>query len=169
MANCLSGNHFDSYKVLENGPLRSTFTITHNDVVINGELYQQDVTISIDAGTVLNKAVVKLEGAEQAIKLAPGIFLHNGKGTLQKAAGLIIYGEDAITQTDGTNVGRSYVGVIVPEESEYKIQKMHALLISDYPGESSLITLVVDGVSGVSDSKEWLTAVQDFSKQINIH
>ncbi len=164
----LIGNHFDSYKVLENGPLRSTFTITHNDVVINGELYQQDVTISIDAGTVLSKAVVKLEGAEQAIKLAPGIFLHNGKGTLQKAAGLIIYGEDAITQTDGTNVGRSYVGIIVPEESEYKIQKMHALLISDYTVGEEFTYYFGGGWSQwkFPTQKEWLIAVQDFSKQI---
>jgi len=164
----LIGSYFDSYKVLENGPLRSTFTVTYEDVVINGELYQQQVTVSIDAGTILNKAVVRLEGKEQEIKLAPGIFLHDGKGTLQKASGLIIYGEDAITQTNQTNVGKSYVGVIVPGDSEYKIQKMHALLISDYTIGEEFTYYFGGGWSQwkFPTQKEWLNAVQDFSKQI---
>lgn len=165
----LIGKNFDSYKVLDNGPLRSAFTLTYNQVDINGKSYKKDVTISTDAGTVLNKAVVKLTGEKQPMQLAAGITLHDGKGSLQRASGLIVYGENAVTYKTKTSVGKNFVGVVLPDkEDEYKIQNLHALLISNYvPGDE--FTYYFGG--GWSQwqfptQKEWLAAVQQFSKQV---
>ncbi|MDD2284557.1 MAG: DUF4861 family protein, partial [Paludibacter sp.] len=102
----LIGKYYDSYKVLDNGPLRSAFTLTYNQIDINGKSYKQEITISTDAGTVMNKAVVKFEGEKQNMQLAAGITLHDGKGTLQRASGLIVYGEIALRNKDQQNVGR---------------------------------------------------------------
>ncbi len=165
----LVGKHFDTYKVLDNGPLRSSFTLTYNEVDINGKKYKKEVTIHTDAGTVMNKAVVKLTGEKQPMQLAAGITLHDGKGSLQKGTGLIVYGENAIADKDQKNVGKNYVGVVLPDKEDlYKIQNLHALLMKNYvPGEE--FTYYFGG--GWSQwkfptQKEWLAAVQQFSKQV---
>lgn len=164
----LIGKHFDSYKVLDNGPLRSTFTLTYNEVDINGKPYKKSVTISTNAGTVLNKAVVKLEGEKQPMQLAAGITLHDGKGTLQRASGLIVYGENAVSDA-GEPVGRNFVGVVLPDkEDEYKIQNLHALLISNYVPGDEYVYYFGGGWSKwkFPTQKEWLDAVRQFSNQV---
>jgi hypothetical protein len=164
----LIGKHYDTYKVLDNGPLRSSFMLTYNNVDINGKIYTQEVTIHTDAGTVLNTAVVKLTGEKQPMQLAAGFTLHDGKGSLQRAAGLIVYGENAVSDK-GVQVGKNFVGVVVPDkEDEYKIQNLHALLIKNYvPGDE--FTYYFGG--GWSQwkfptQKEWLAAVRQFSNQV---
>lgn len=165
----LIGNHYDTHKVLDNGPLRSTFTLTYNDVVINGKLYTKEITISTSAGTVLNKAVVKYIGEQQDIQLAAGIFLHDGKGALQRAPGLIVYGEDAITDETQENVGKNYVGVVLPDkEDEYKIQKITALLIKNYSIGDDFTYYFGGGWSKwkFPTQKEWLAAVRQFANEV---
>lgn len=165
----LIGKHFDSYKILDNGPLRSSFTLTYNNIDINGKPYKQEITISTDAGTVMNKAVVKLSGERQEMQLAAGITLHDGKGALQRGSGLIVYGENAIMDKNQTNVGRNFVGVVLPvKEDEYKIQNLHALLIKNYEPGQEFTYYFGGGWSKwkFSTQKEWLAAVQQFSKQI---
>jgi hypothetical protein len=164
----LIGKHFDSYKVLDNGPLRSSFTLTYNEVDINGKKYKQDVTIHTEAGTVMNKAVVKLAGEKQAMQLAAGMTLHDGKGTLQRASGLIVYGEKAVSDA-GVDVGRNFVGVVLPDkEDDYKIHKLHALLISNYVPGDEFVYYFGGGWSQwkFPAQSDWLAAVRQFSNQV---
>ena len=77
------GNHFDSYKVLENGPLRTVFTLTYDSVKVGNDFYKQTITITANAGSLLNKAVVTFSGKAKKMQLASGIFLHDGKGDLK--------------------------------------------------------------------------------------
>jgi len=164
----LIGKHFDSYKVLDNGPLRSSFTLTYNDVDLNGKSYKKEVTIHTEAGTVMNKAVVKLTGEKQAMQLAAGMTLHDGKGTLQRASGLIVYGEKAVSDA-GVDVGRNFVGVVLPDkEDDYKIHKLHALLISNYVPGDEFVYYFGGGWSQwkFAEQSDWLAAVRQFSNQV---
>ncbi len=161
------GKAYEKLKIMDNGPLRTSFALGYLNVDINGKQYQQKVIISIDAGSVMNKAVVSLEGEKQEIQLAAGLFLHKGKGSLQKAAGLIIYGEDAVFQNEQNETIKTFAGIITPEDSEYKIQKMHALLISNYTvGEKLVYYFGGAGQQQFATQKDWLTAVQDFNKKL---
>lgn len=163
------GGHYNSQKVLDNGPLRSTFTLTYDTVNIKGKKYKQEITITTDAGAVLNKAVVKYIGAKQPMQLATGITLHDGKGKLQKGTGLIIYGEKAISPVGDVPSGDNYVAVILPQkETAYKIQNLHALLLSNYIPGNEFTYYFGGGWSKwqFPTQKDWLAAVQQFSKQI---
>ena len=163
------GNHYNSHKVLENGPLRSTFTLTYDTVRIKGKMYKQEITITVDAGMVLNKAVVKYTGAKQPMLLATGITLHDGKGKLQKGTGLIIYGEEAISAIGDVPSGQHYVAVILQKkEAAYKIQDLHALLLSNYVPGTEFTYYFGGGWSKwqFPTQKDWLAAVQHFSKQV---
>ncbi|GAB1415813.1 DUF4861 domain-containing protein [Paludibacter sp.] len=163
------GNHFDSYEILDNGPLRSTFKLIYNNVDINGKAYTKEIIISTSAGSILNKAIVKFIGEKQDIQLATGIFLHNGKGALQKAPGLMVYGEDAIVEKTQENVGKHYVGLVLPEkEDEYKIQKVTALYINNYTTDNVFTYYFGGGWSKwkFPTQKEWLAAVRQFANEV---
>ena len=127
-----TGNNFDHHKLIENGPLRSSFTLTYDSLKVNGASVKQTVTISIDAGSQLNKAVVKYE-TEEDIQIATGLFLHDVIGNIRSDAerGYIAYGEVA-TSDAGVPAGRNYVGVIAPPKSIVEIteQEQHLLIIS---------------------------------------
>lgn len=162
------GSHFNSYKVHENGPLRSVFTLYYDTVNIKGKLYKQELTITTDAGSVLNKVEVKLTGAAQAMQLATGIFLHDGNGKLQKGGGLIIYGENAVSD-QGVESGQNFVAVVLPaKETAYKVQNAHALLLTDYKPGTEFTYYFGGGWSKwkFAAQKDWLAAVQQASKQI---
>lgn len=162
------GSHFNSYKVHENGPLRSVFTLYYDTVNIKGKIYKQEITITADAGSVLNKAVVKYTGAAQPMQLATGIFLHDGKGKLQKGGGLIIYGENAVSD-QGVDAGQNFVAVVLPtKETAYKVQGTHALLLSDYKPGTEFTYYFGGGWSQwkFPAQKDWLAAVQQANKQL---
>jgi hypothetical protein len=162
------GSHFNSYKVHENGPLRSEFTLFYDTVNVNGKYYKKEVTITTDAGSVLNKAVVKLTGHAQPMQLAAGIYLHDGKGTLQKGGGLIVYGEKAISD-GGKDMGLNYVAVVLPDrEDAYKIQDAHALLISNYTPGDEFVYYFGGGWSQwkFPTQQTWLAEVQQINRQL---
>lgn len=162
------GSHFNSYKVLENGPLRSVFTLTYDTVNIKGKTYKQELKITVDAGSVLNKAVVKYTGEKQTLQLAAGITLHDGKGKLQKGTGMIIYGEEAISNNNIPS-GQNFVSVVLPvKETAYKVQDLHALLLSNYVPGTEFTYYFGGGWSEwkFPSQKDWLAAVQQFSKQV---
>ena len=70
------GNQYDSYKVLENGPLRTVFQLTYNSFKVGSEFYKETITITATAGSLLNKAEVTFSGKSQKMnssRLQPAI------------------------------------------------------------------------------------------------
>jgi hypothetical protein len=159
------GNQFDSYKVLENGPLRTVFTLTYTSVKVGNDFYKETITITANAGSLLNKAVVTYTGKANKIQLASGIYLHDGKGNLQlkKEKGTVAYAEEAVSDF-GVPAGRNYIGVVAPGKEGMK-KGEHAFILSDYkPG--NLFTYYFGG--GWSKWKyptdaDWFKAVNDFT------
>lgn len=160
------GNHYDTYKVIENGPLRSVFTLTYNSVVVGENTYKQTITITTDAGAMLNKAVVRYEGKKQPMKLAGGIFLHDGKGVLKSNStkGYIAYAEDAVSDAKIPS-GRNYVGVFIPGKgTSYKKDEEHALIMADYKAGKEFTYYFGGGWSkwGFPTDDDWFKAIEQF-------
>jgi len=111
----LVGNHFSSYKVIEVGPLRSVFTLIYDSVKIGNQFYKEELTITTNAGSMLNKGEVKFTGPAQKFELAAGIALHDNKGIWKHNAanGTSGYAEDAVSDAKVPS-GRNYVGVYIP-------------------------------------------------------
>ena len=130
------GNHYDHWRVDVAGPLRSVFTLTYDSMQVADAHYRQTVTVTVDAGSLLNKATVRLDGpARDTLLLAGGIFLHDtaavqGVVHAQPSRPLIGYAEQA-TAADGTPAGRNYVGVYLPgQDTEVKTEADHLLLLA---------------------------------------
>lgn len=164
------GNHYDSYKVLENGPLRSVFTLTYNAVKVGNEYYKQTITITTNAGSILNKAEVRYEGKKQKMQLAGGIILHDSKGSLDQNAekGIIAYAEDAVSSAKALS-GRNYVGVYTPSKKPEIIKKNnHILIISKYKPGKEFTYYFGGGWSkwGYPTDGDWFKALRNFSESM---
>ncbi|WP_424245591.1 hypothetical protein Dip510_000526 [Elusimicrobium posterum] len=127
------GDHYDKAEVLDNGPLRTTFRLTYNNFPVAGKKVRQSVTISLDAWSNMNKAVVINQSTANNLQLAAGIYLHDKIGDIVKdeELGYVAYSEDAVSDA-GVPSGRTYTAVIFPGAKEIKQDKTHALVIADY-------------------------------------
>ena len=152
------GDHFNHYEIIDNGPLRSSFTLIYDTLKVKDISVKQIVTISIDAGSQLNKVVVKYE-TDEDIQIATGLFLHEVVGNIRSdlERGFIAYGEIA-TSDAGVPAGRSYVGVIASPKFIVKVteQDQHLLIISSRE-EDELIYYFGGGWSkwGFETDEDW--------------
>jgi len=73
--------HYRGHEVLDNGPLRSTFRLTYEPWEVNGKQVSVTKTITLDAGSQLNKVevVYHYEGTEK-LPVAAGIVLRKEDG-----------------------------------------------------------------------------------------
>ena len=136
------GNHFVTHETLDNGPLRTTFRLTYDNLPVENEIYSKNIVISIDAGSQLNKAVVSFDGNFADIKVATGFRLpemfDNYTGTTvlhnHANAGYIALSETA-TSDAGVPAGNTYVATVIPPDGkmiENLCQQDHWLLIVPY-------------------------------------
>jgi hypothetical protein len=162
------GNHYDRYDILENGPLRSVFTLTYDSIQIDDAYYKATITITADAGSMLNKAVVQYKGLDKPFKLAAGIYLHKEKGIEFSDAKhkVIAYAENAVSNA-GIPEGRNYVGVYLPEASGEPFEEdNHFLILGDYQLGSEFTYYFGGGWSQwkFPTDEDWFNALIRFSQ-----
>jgi hypothetical protein len=162
------GNHYDSYEVLENGPLRTVFKLTYNKFAVGGESYKETLVITASAGSLLNKAMVTYEGKAQKMQLATGIFLHDGKGILQPEAekGIVCYAENSFLELSKEPCGRNYVGVVAPGK-EVKRKGAHAYVLNNYTPGTAMTYYFGAGWNKwkFPTDADWFKAVNDFNSK----
>ncbi len=165
------GNHYSTWKVIENGPLRTTFVLTYDSVQVGKTFLKEKLTISLDAGSQLNKGYVTYEGTlPPNFQVATGITLHANKGVMKsdQKAGYIAYAETA-TSDAGVPEGRDYIGVVVPETiASVKVQDDHLLAIEPYLPQQQFTYYFGAGWSkwGFSSDQAWFDYIQQFSQKL---
>lgn len=106
--------NFISYKILANGPLRTTFQLNYNTWNAAGIKVKETKTISLDAGSFLNKVEVKYTFIPAELPVAIGISIIPGTGGKMSAGmdrdGVLAYQQPA--QENGTIT----IGVVVPQK-----------------------------------------------------
>lgn len=166
------GNYYNKWKVIENGPVRSTFQLIYDSVKVGTKWLKEFYTVSIDAGSQLNKAVVSYVGKiPVGMKLAAGIFLHDKKGVSKSDvnAGYIGYGEVA-TSDAGVPAGRSYVGVVMESGKmiQGKRQGDHLLALGNYKAGAKFTYYFGAGWNqwGFPNNESWFNYLHNFSLKI---
>lgn len=162
------GNHFDHYKVVEAGPLRSVFTLTYDSVKVGSAFYKEQLTITTNAGSMLNKGSVKFTGPAQKLELAAGIALHDGKGTWKQnmANGTSAYAEAAVSDANVPS-GRNYVGVYIPSKVDRAFKDTeNALITSSYNVGDTFTYYFGGGWSKCfyPTDDDWFNAINQFSE-----
>lgn len=162
------GDNFNSYKVIEVGPLRSTFKLVYDSVKVGNSFYKEEITITSNAGSILNKAEVKYIGANQKMELAAGIFLHEGQGVLKQNAanGTSAYAEDAFSDAKVPS-GRDYIGVFIPAKGcNVNKDADHALVMANYKVGDSFTYYFGAGWSKwhYATDADWFKALNQFAE-----
>ena len=163
------GDHYDRYEIKENGPLRSVFTLTYDSAVVEGEIFRETITITADAGSMLNKGEVRYEGPARPLKLAAGITLHKERGqTFADAACKVIgYAENAFSEIKREPQGRNYVGVYMPAATgETTEDGTHLLILGNYTVGAAFTYYFGGGWSQwkYPTDADWFEALQQFGQ-----
>lgn len=104
---------YKNYKILDNGPLRFTVSLTYHPTDYQGQQVTEHRILSLDKGSNFNRQTVWYEGAKKNVDIASGVVIHNED--TQSA----VLGKDFVQYADPTDnpEGQNfqiYVGVIFP-------------------------------------------------------
>ena len=162
------GNAFDRYEIIESGPLCSIFTLYYdNSIPVEDGYFSQALTITCDAGSLLNKGVVKFNGASP-IQLATGIFMHRDSvsTTFDKENRFISYTKNAFS-SKGVPQGQTYIGVYSPGlTGEPLIEDRQFFVLNNYKIGEEFTWYFGGGWSKwkYPTEQDWLTALSQFSR-----
>ena len=107
-------SNFVTQELLENGPLRTTFKLTYQDMTVNGQSFSESRLFSIDAGSQLTK-VTQTFGTKNPLSVAAGIIKRAPEDDAFTA--LTENGSAAVVYEEPLNekVGKVFVGMIFPK------------------------------------------------------
>ncbi|MDR2474740.1 MAG: DUF4861 domain-containing protein [Bacteroidales bacterium] len=162
------GDAFDSHIIHECGPLRSVFSLVYDTIKVGETYYKEIITITTEAGSILNKAVVRYEGLEQPIRLAAGIFMHGDSvnTVFDRKNNTLAYTKNTVTNK-GIDKGQTYIGMYVPVvTSEAFYEDRHIAILSDYVIGSDFTYYFGGAWNGwkFPSEQDWLTALTQFSQ-----
>ena len=158
--------NYTNWKVFDNGPLRSSFELSYDSWKVDGEAVTVTKSISLDAGSQLNKVTVvySLEKKE-SLSLAIGISRRAEAGSmlLDEKNGLLGYWEPTHGK-DGT-IG---VACIIPTiHNKMALTKGHLLSIVESKSNQPLLYYkgaVWDKAGDIISASAWF----DYLKECNI-
>lgn len=144
------GGPFATWEILQEGPLQTIFRLSYDSVQINDKVLTETITITVNAGSQVNKAEVTLNGDSiDGLQVGGAIFLHEDLGNLttgsENGTGYLAYAEEATSDkgiygihermgipVDSINLGRDYVAVILPNYSSIAEYSQTAVIINNY-------------------------------------
>jgi len=159
--------NYHHWKVLDNGPLRSTFELGYDEWDVAGNKVKVTKTISLDAGSQMNKVTVNYTytGAD-ALPVAVGIVKRKEPGSMlmDEQQGVMAYWEPK-HGADGT-IG---VGVIIPAALKMNVDKGHLLVHAAAKNNQPLVYYngsAWDKAGEIIAAKAWFDYLYNFKQQL---
>jgi len=162
--------NYNEYKILDQGPIRFSFQLMYKPFMVNGENVVETKTISLDAGSQLNKIVNQYKSVKD-LTIAIGITKHkdNGIKKVDKDNRILAYWDKA----DGTlDNGMMGVGVIYPLNNikEFKETKEHLLMLAPLNSKNE-ITYYQGGSWNKSGNfpseQDWFNYLVNYRENLN--
>ncbi|MBO7455196.1 MAG: DUF4861 family protein [Paludibacteraceae bacterium] len=144
------GGAYDRWEILEQTPDKLVFRLEYDRMEVNGNILQESITITAEAGHMLNRADVVLRGeCKEELWVGGGIYLHDGEGEIYTCdhCGVVALAEDALSDktaaqmnyeyNGSTSQGRSYIAVITPNGGWQDIKDGTLFSVQPYnPGDT---------------------------------
>lgn len=125
------GGAYDRWEILEQTPEKFVFKLEYDSLEVNGNKLQESITITAEAGKMLNRADVVLRGeCKEELWVGGGIYLHGQKDLWAENVytcdhcGIAAFAEDALSDptaaqmnyeyNGSTSQGRCYIAVVSP-------------------------------------------------------
>lgn len=163
-----SGN-YHQWKVLDNGPLRSTFQLTFDSWNAGGIKVTAVKTISIDAGSQLNRIenVYSFDG-NNPLEVVVGIIRREKPGviSLNEQQGIMGYWEPTFEKDGTTAVG----SILTTPVSTMWVNKEQILAKTTLKNNEPIVYYsgaAWDKAGKITNSKQWFDYLNNFQQQIN--
>ena len=160
--------NYSKYEVLDNGPLRTTFKLYFDAWNVNGHQVTATKTISLDAGSQLNKIEVNYSSNTlKNIPLVVGIIKRDGVGEelFDVKNGILGYWEPTEIK-----YGTTGVGVVIPlEVNEIKLSKDQYLAFLNAPTNKTFsyyTGAAWDRAGEFTNAKEWFAYLQNYKNKL---
>jgi hypothetical protein len=179
------GGAYDRWEILEQSPERFVFRLEYDSLMVHGHLLKEQITITAEAGKILNKAEVVLTGDnhyEGIMWVGGGIYLHDGADTANiyydSNRGIATYAEDALSDktaaqmnyeyNGSTSQGTDYLALFNPRGATHGIQDDVLYALNAYTLGDTLTYYFgacwsqwSDGERSFPDKESWLQAIQE--------
>lgn len=160
--------NYHQWKVLDNGPLRSTFQLTYDTWDAGGIIVKATKTISIDAGSQLNciENIYSFEG-NNPLPVVVGIIKRpeTGNISLNEQQGIMVYWEPTHGQ-DGT----TGIGTILTTPVSNMLVNTTQMLAKTYVKNNEPIIYYTgaswDKAGKITTAKQWFNYMDTFYQQI---
>ena len=155
--------NFVQSKVLDNGPLRVAFQLFYDNWDVAGRQVKAVKTISLDAGSQLNRVEVKYEGAIENLPVAVGIIRRKDRGVMymNEQQGIMGYWEPTF-EHDGTTA----VGCVFPDSVKYMNLNTKHLLTTTTCGSGNTLVYYTgaawDRAGEFTNSAAWFDYLTKF-------
>jgi hypothetical protein len=157
------------WKILDNGPLRTTFQLEYDDWDVAGKKVKAIKTISLDAGSQLNKVQALYTYSDtSSLPIAVGIIKRKDPGTLllDEKQGVMGYWEPEMGDYGITGVGC----VFVTNPTQMKLTNQQLLTISHSVKNKPFIyyTGAAWNKAGVyTSADQWFSYLHQFKNHLN--
>jgi hypothetical protein len=170
--------------ILDNGPLRFSVLLTYNPITVEGDTNViENRLISLDAGSYLNKTIVKYDNLSKDEEVITGIVLHEADGDVvaDASTGYISY----VDPTDGNSDenGKIFVGAAFPDRLKDARRQLfsekertekrggaygHVIAVSDYqPGDTYIYYWgAAWNKSAIKTPEEWNSYLADYATKL---
>lgn len=160
--------NFRKYKILDNGPLRSTFQLGYNDWKVDGKTVGESKIISLDAGSQLNKIETVYAFKDKKMPVAVGIIENKGDGTilLNERKGIMGYWQPENQKNGILGVGC----IILPYKTNMKTADKHLLTIFDVSPNKPFLYYTGGAWNKagiITDSKMWFQYLENFKTKLD--
>ncbi|MCD0468800.1 DUF4861 family protein [Flavobacterium sp. JAS] len=161
--------NYREWKVLDNGPLRSTFQLTFVTWNAGGINVKATKTISLDAGSQLNRIEnVYSFDSEKPLPVVVGIIKRpeNGTITLNEQQGITSYWEPTHGQDGTTGVGI----ILTTPVSNMMVNNMQILAKTQVRNNVPILYYAGaawDKAGKITNAKQWQDYLNNFYQQIN--
>ena len=174
----------DKCVVNENGALSSSFTLTYNNIVVDGVNYTKTLNVCTTAGSLLNKATVCYTpvkaGTGKSMTLAVALYQHTDMPSVKtdgiaytETPGVAGWAENKSEGTVTSTGARFYQGCYVPAEgTSTQVIDHHLCVTVDYQPGTELIYYFGGGWSVFPQGtytcdEDWFDALDRFKETID--
>ncbi len=160
--------NYRQWKVLDNGPLRSTFQLIYESWNAGGTMVKVTKTISLDAGSQLNKIEnVYSFDSEKPLPVVVGIIKRPEAGTitLNEQQGIMGYWEPVHGQDGTTGVA----ALLTTPVSNMMVTKKQILAKTEVKNNTPIIYYAGaswDKAGKITDAEQWFSYLNNFYQQL---
>lgn len=177
------GGAYDRWEIIEQTPEKFVFRLEYDTLMVHGHPLKESITITAQAGQMLNRADVVLTGKddyEGIMWVGGGICIHDNVDNVYTCdhCGIAAYAEDALSDktaakmnydyNGSTSQGRAYMAILIPNGASTNVQDDVLYCVRPYNLGDTLTYFFGACWSEWSNGEESFPTDQDFFDAIHL-